>query len=143
MTSLLGLFLFTMVSILLWRIIIHVKIITLIKEANLRKQVLPILNDDIKRVWDSFFESYLFTYAHSRVVPNEKEFKEFRQYFFDMFSAIVGINQTKSYVEIFKGEDPFKRYIFSSFEKHFKSVFVELMIDKNVLNIENKIPKGE
>lgn len=114
-----------------------------IKEAELRKLLLPIIDDDIARVWKSFFESYLFVYANSKMIPDEKEFLKFREAFIEMFNIMIGPSQCSSYANVFKGNDFLKLYIFHMFEKHFKQVFVEIIIDQTLLNDGKKTPNGK
>ena len=120
----------------------NITVNTSVKCVELRKSLIPVIDDDVARVWKSFFESYLFVYANSKMVPNEKEFLEFRTSFIDMFYIMIGSQQCDLYSSIFKGDDYFKIYLYHAFEKHFKNVFVEIIIDQTVLNDGKKMPSN-
>ena len=97
----------------------------------------PVLENDISRVWLSFYESYLFVHETSKMMPTNNEFLEFQRSFVDMFHIIIGPVQLSVYNEIYGGERYFDNYLRNEFERFFKSVFMK-KINEILLNKEDK-----
>jgi len=100
-----------------------------IEKVNLRLALTPIMHADMKRVWEQFFEMYLFIFVNSKTIPTDKEFLKFRTAYGLMFYEVVGINQFKTYEGVFGSETAFKEYLNYVFETYFKDEFVKLIID--------------
>lgn len=99
---------------------------------KLRHDVKELLHDDIHRMWTKFFDSYLYVYVDSKMVPNEKEFKEFRKSYIKMFTIGIGLKQCDLYYKIYGGQEYFNLFLEFEFEKMFKEQFIRL-ISENVL----------
>lgn len=108
-----------------------------LKITELRVNIKPVLENDISRVWLSFYESYLFVHETSKMMPTNNEFLEFQRSFVDMFHIIIGPVQLSVYNEIYGGERYFDNYLRNEFERFFKSVFMK-KINEILLNKEDK-----
>jgi len=107
----------------------YVSIKSGIEKVNLRIVLTPIMHADMKRVWEQFFEMYLFIFVNSKTIPTDKEFLKFRTAYGQMFYEIVGITQSKNYEDVFGSKKAFKEYLNYVFETYFKDEFVKLIID--------------
>jgi len=127
-------------AIILYSFVKYIRIITMIKHATYSKITMPKIKNDALRVWQTFFESYLFVYANSNSTPTDKEFLHFRDSYIQMFRLVVGEEQFALYAEAFRGTTPLVMYLRNSFEKQFKIAFIGLMIDQNIVqeNFKNE-----
>jgi len=115
-----------------------------IEKVNLRILLMPIIHADMKRVWEQFFEMYLFIFVNSKTIPTDKEFLKFRIAYGQMFTEVVGITQSKVYEDVFGDKNAFNGYLNYVFETYFKDEFVKLIIDPiiyddNDPNVINKV----
>ena len=65
------------------------------------------LDEKIGIAWNMFYESYLYVYSNQHLVPNDKEFLEYRRNFLGYLKMRLSKTELKEYYEIFYEEKIF------------------------------------
>lgn len=101
------------------------------------------LDEKIGIAWNMFYESYLYVYSNQHLVPNDKEFLEYRRNFLGYLKMRLSKTELKEYYEIFYEEKIFNDYVEYEFLRKFQKVFIGSVLDElNALMEEKKNKKN-
>lgn len=124
-------YIMVIVGLVLRRYLIKDQIVEHQELVKLRVMSKTCLDEDLVRVWNKFFESYLYVFVNSKMIPTDKQFLEFRSSFIELFRLCMGNRQCEVYDGIFGGTNYFNIYLYSEFERLFNKTFLVTLIDIN------------